>query len=116
MEEEEWGNHWWAYRYNPIEKRHLIVWPAGSTEECSSYHSAKWLFNYLHELVHAYLAESVHPFFGGFDFEYDNYPEEIVNNISEIHRYACDWFVWAEVIKLSPNDDSTPKRSAQSKM
>jgi hypothetical protein len=95
----EWENHWWGHRFNPLEKYHEVVYPKGVSIE--KLDSNRKLLNYLHELIHAYYSETIHPLFGGFDFDYD-YPGEVVAVVSEAYRVACDWFIWDKVVELVP--------------
>lgn len=95
----EWENHWWAHRINPLEKNHQIVYPKDVCIE--KLDSKEQMLNYLHELTHAYFSETIHPLFGGFDFE-DEYPEEVVTVVSAVYRVACDWFIWNKVVELTP--------------
>jgi hypothetical protein len=101
LEEEVWAEHWWAHRYDSMNQNHLIMIPACSIDQTEESASERWLLNYLHELVHAYYSEKIHPLFGGFDFE-DDYPQELIETVSDIHRNACDWFIWGKLFELVP--------------
>ena len=101
VEEEEWENHLWGHRYDPLEQKHTIAIPAGSIVESGQPASDKWLLNYLHELIHAYYSEKNHPLFGGFEFD-DDYPDEVVTAVSDAFKVACDWFIWDKIIDLVP--------------
>ena len=101
VEEEEWENHWWGHRYDPAEQKHTIAIPTGCIAETGQPASEKWLLNYLHELIHAYYSETIHPLYGGFEFDYD-YPDEVVIAVSNAFRVACDWFIWDKIINLAP--------------
>ena len=91
LEEEVREEHMWAHRYDPMNQNHTIVIPAGSIDQTGDSASERWLLNYLHELVHAYFSESIHPLFGGFDFE-DSYPQGLIETVSDIYRNACDCY------------------------
>ncbi|QXE85561.1 hypothetical protein KP003_14365 [Geomonas nitrogeniifigens] len=57
------------------------------------------LVGFLHELCHAYLAETVHPQFGGIFF-WPETSESIIDNVKHVFLTAQDWFVDGMVAKL----------------
>jgi len=82
----------------PIEKKHLISWPAPNIQDPPR------PIEMAHELIHAQLAEQVHPLFSASFFALGT-PEEILEGLSPAMRAASDWFVDDRLMELCPEDE-----------
>lgn len=75
---------------DPVDKKHMITIPKGIRES-----------EYLHELAHAYLAETINPLFSTMFFSPSG--QELGDLIVEPYRCAGDWFVDEILMKWAPH-------------
>lgn len=81
---------------NPVEKTHTIYVPPPDAE---------WRdIEYLHELGHAYLAETVHPLFSSAYFAKGT-PDTLVQILTWPKRTADDWFVDDLLMQWCPDEE-----------
>lgn len=79
---------------DPATRTHHISWPRDNR-----FDSPRFL-DYLHKLVHAWLAESIHPQFGEPSFARDT-ERGLVNTYLPVFEAATDWFVEAEIMRIA---------------
>lgn len=92
---EKVGDGGFAVRSDPCLREHVIYWPRPGCAGQPSY------LEYLHELVHARLAEEAHPLFSGPVFAPGS-SQGLVDAALPVFQAASDWFVEHEVLRLCP--------------
>lgn len=102
---EKVGDGGFAVRSDPERREHVIHWPRPGAFEPPRY------LEYLHELVHARLAEEAHPLFSGPCFAPGS-DEALKDAALPVFQAASDWFVEHEVVRLCP-ERKKPELAAQ---
>ena len=80
---------------DPVRREHVLFWPRPGNFDPPRY------LEYLHELVHARMAEQVHPLFSGSAFVPGSDPK-LVNATLCVFQAASDWFVEWELLEVCP--------------
>lgn len=99
------GDSGFAVRSDPDRREHVIYWPRSGGIGAPHY------LEYLHELVHARLAEEAHPLFSGPTFAPGSHVL-LVDTALPVFQAASDWFVEHEVVRLCP-ERKKPELAAQ---
>lgn len=102
---EKLGDGGFSVRSDPERREHVIYWPRTGCVGAPHY------LEYLHELVHARLAEEAHPLFSGPAFAPGSHAV-LVNMALPVFQAASDWFVEHEVVRLCP-ERKKPELAAQ---
>jgi len=102
---EKVGSGGFAVHSDPARREHVICWPRPGNFDPPRY------LEYLHELVHARLAEEVHPLFSGPAFAPGS-DRILVDTALPVFQAALDWFVEYEVVRLCP-ERKKPELAAQ---
>ena len=90
------GHGYFEIHTDPHKKDHTISWP-----QPNSPGGVPRDIEVLHELLHAQMAETIHPQFGSAYFKRGT-PDELVAMCELPYRAACDWFVDARLYELCP--------------
>ncbi|EMG37415.1 hypothetical protein PCS_01928 [Desulfocurvibacter africanus PCS] len=99
------GDGGFAVRSDPGRREHVIYWPRYGGDGAPHY------LKYLHELVHARLAEKAHPLFSGPAFAPGSHIV-LVDAALPVFQAASDWFVEHEMVRLCP-ERKKPELAAQ---
>ncbi|WP_243311877.1 hypothetical protein [Fundidesulfovibrio agrisoli] len=93
--EEEFMREMFEVVSDPARRKHVVYWPRESSGQTPSFG------RYLHQMVHALLAEQVHPQFGRPNFAPGTDPS-LRNAYRPLFDAALDWYVQAVLMEIAP--------------
>ena len=96
VEEGVGSRGWFEVVSFPLEKKHVVWWPDRNVLDPPR------LIEVAHELLHAKLAEDVHPLFSG-SFFVPGTPEGVIKLLVPGVRVATDWFVDERLYRYCPD-------------